>query len=29
MRNVSVPDMGRDFWVFELTSADRAAGAIH
>ena len=29
VHNVSVPVMGRDFWVFELTSADRAAGAIH
>ncbi len=27
--NVSVPVMGRDFWVFELTGAERAAGAIH
>jgi Icc-related predicted phosphoesterase len=29
VHNVSVPVMGRDFWVFELTSADRAPGAIH
>jgi uncharacterized protein len=28
VHNVSVPVMGRDFWVFELTSADRAPGAI-
>jgi uncharacterized protein len=27
--NVSVPVMGRDFWVFELSGAERAAGAIH
>jgi Icc-related predicted phosphoesterase len=27
--NVSVPVMGRDFWVFELTGAGHAAGAIH
>jgi Icc-related predicted phosphoesterase len=26
--NVSVPVMGRDFWVFELSGAERAAGAI-
>jgi uncharacterized protein len=29
VHNVSVPVMGRDFWVFELTSADRAPGVIH
>jgi uncharacterized protein len=29
VHNVSVPVMGRDFWVFELTSADRAARGIH
>jgi Icc-related predicted phosphoesterase len=29
VHNVSVPVMGRDFWVFELTTADRAPGAIH
>jgi uncharacterized protein len=29
VHNVSVPVMGRDFWVFELTSADRAPGPIH
>jgi uncharacterized protein len=27
--NVSVPVMGQDFWVFELSGATRAAGAIH
>ncbi len=27
--NVSVPVMKRDFWVFELTGADRRASAIH
>ena len=27
--NVSVPVMKRDFWVFELTCADRRASAIH
>jgi Icc-related predicted phosphoesterase len=27
--NVSVPVMGQDFWVFELTGASRAATAIH
>jgi Icc-related predicted phosphoesterase len=27
--NVSVPVMGRDFWVFELTTAERTAGAVH
>ena len=27
--NVSVPVMGQDFWIFELTGAARAAGAIH
>jgi uncharacterized protein len=27
--NVSVPVMGQDFWVFELSSASRAATAIH
>src|SRR3954469_6575221 len=27
--NVSVPVMGKDFWVFELSGAERAAGAIH
>jgi Icc-related predicted phosphoesterase len=27
--NVSVPVMGQDFWVFELTGASRAASAIH
>jgi uncharacterized protein len=27
--NVSVPVMGQDFWVFELSAADRAATAIH
>jgi uncharacterized protein len=27
--NVSVPVMGQDFWVFELTGARRAASAIH
>jgi hypothetical protein len=26
---VSVPVMGRDFWVFELSGAARAATAIH
>jgi Icc-related predicted phosphoesterase len=29
VHNVSVPVMGRDFWVFEMTSADRAPGTIH
>jgi uncharacterized protein len=29
VHNVSVPVMGRDFWVFELTARDRATGAIH
>jgi Icc-related predicted phosphoesterase len=27
--NVSVPVMGQDFWVFELSAASRAATAIH
>jgi Icc-related predicted phosphoesterase len=27
--NVSVPVMGQDFWVFELSGADRASTAIH
>jgi len=27
--NVSVPVMGRDFWVFELSGAERAAGSVH
>jgi uncharacterized protein len=27
--NVSVPVMGQDFWVFELSGAGRATGAIH
>jgi uncharacterized protein len=27
--NVSVPVMGQDFWVFELSAAERAATAIH
>jgi uncharacterized protein len=27
--NVSVPVMGQDFWVFELSGAARAASAIH
>jgi Icc-related predicted phosphoesterase len=27
--NVSVPVMGRDFWVFELSVAERAVGAVH
>jgi hypothetical protein len=27
--NVSVPVMGQDFWVFELSGAARAATAIH
>jgi DNA-binding NarL/FixJ family response regulator len=27
--NVSVPVMGQDFWVFELSGAGRAATAIH
>jgi uncharacterized protein len=27
--NVSVPVMGQDFWVFELSGAARSAGAIH
>ena len=26
---VSVPVMGQDFWVFELSGASRAAGTIH
>jgi uncharacterized protein len=29
VHNVSVPVIGRDFGVFELTSGDRAQGAIH
>ena len=27
--NVSVPVMRRDFWVFELTAAERRSSAIH
>ena len=27
--NVSVPVMGQDFWVFELSGTARAATAIH
>ena len=27
--NVSVPVMGRDFWVFELTAAERPASPLH
>jgi uncharacterized protein len=27
--NVSVPVMGQDFWVFELSAASRAAAAVH
>ncbi|HEX2160261.1 MAG TPA: metallophosphoesterase [Thermoleophilaceae bacterium] len=29
VHNVSVPVIGRDFWIFELTSADRAPGPLH
>jgi uncharacterized protein len=29
VHNVSIPVIGRDFWVFELTAADRAAGPLH
>ena len=29
VHNVSVPVIGRDFWVFELTSADGAPGPLH
>jgi Icc-related predicted phosphoesterase len=29
VHNVSVPVIGRDFWVFELTSAQRAPGPLH
>lgn len=27
--NVSVPVMGRDFWVFELSAAERPTTPIH
>jgi Icc-related predicted phosphoesterase len=27
--NVSVPVMGRDFWVFELSAAERPGGGVH
>jgi Icc-related predicted phosphoesterase len=29
VHNVSVPVIGRDFWVFELTGAERAPGPLH
>jgi uncharacterized protein len=29
VHNVSVPVIGRDFWVFELTSAERVPGPLH
>jgi Icc-related predicted phosphoesterase len=29
VHNVSVPVIGRDFWVFELTSAERTPGPLH
>jgi Icc-related predicted phosphoesterase len=29
VHNVSVPVIGRDFWVFELTAAERAPGPLH
>jgi uncharacterized protein len=29
VHNVSVPVIGRDFWIFELTSADRTPGPLH
>ena len=29
VHNVSVPVIGRDFWVFELTAAEREAGPLH
>jgi Icc-related predicted phosphoesterase len=29
VHNVSVPVIGRDFWVFELASAERAPGPLH
>jgi Icc-related predicted phosphoesterase len=29
VHNVSVPVIGRDFWVFELTAAQRAPGPLH
>lgn len=29
VHNVSVPVIGRDFWIFELTSAERAPGPLH
>jgi uncharacterized protein len=29
VHNVSVPVIGRDFWVFELTASERAAGPLH
>ena len=27
--NVSVPVIGRDFWVFELSTADKLSSSIH
>jgi hypothetical protein len=27
--NVSVPVMGQDFWVFELSGADRTPSEVH
>ena len=27
--NVSVPVMGRDFWVFELSGLERATAPVH
>ena len=29
VHNVSVPVMGRDFWIFELAGVDRAAPSVH
>jgi uncharacterized protein len=29
VHNVSVPVIGRDFWIFELTSAERVPGPLH
>lgn len=29
VHNVSVPVIGRDFWIFELTAAERAPGPLH
>ncbi len=29
VHNVSVPVIGRDFWVFELTATERAPGSLH